>query len=256
MWWACRTLWHLNTAALYLGNWQQSLEYCRRALAHGRAVNDLRLQVAGLWRTGATHVFRGDPHEGFRWFEESLALSPAPFDDAMVRMARGYGLVRAGDVATGTAELAEALVWFERSRLSFTRTMTALRLSEGQLMQGERPRARALLEEVRATSRQLGYGYFEGVAERLLGESFLPDDPARASGHVETAMRILREIGAQNELAKTLMSHAEIMRSRGECGQARQLLEQASEIFEAIGTLDEPARVRAALATLSGSLPR
>src|SRR5206468_4023451 len=40
IWWACRTLWGLHTASLYLGEWSRGLEYCRRALAHGQAVND------------------------------------------------------------------------------------------------------------------------------------------------------------------------------------------------------------------------
>src|SRR5262249_53632136 len=57
VWWACRTLWHLSSAANILGEWQQSLRYCQRALEHGEAVNDLRLKVVGRWRTGSTSIF-------------------------------------------------------------------------------------------------------------------------------------------------------------------------------------------------------
>ena len=60
VWWACRTLWGLHTAALYLGEWSRSLEYCRQALEHGQAMDDLRLKVVGWWRTGSTHIQRGD----------------------------------------------------------------------------------------------------------------------------------------------------------------------------------------------------
>src|SRR4029453_19634794 len=82
VWWACRTLWHLITAANALGEWHRSLAYCQRALQHGLAVDDLRLKVVGWWRTGATHVQRGDPVRGLQCCEEALALAPIPFDAA------------------------------------------------------------------------------------------------------------------------------------------------------------------------------
>ena len=69
IWWACRTLWQLNTAALYLGDWERSLEYCRRSLAHGQALGDLRLRAAGWWRTGSTHIQRGDVAAGLECCE-------------------------------------------------------------------------------------------------------------------------------------------------------------------------------------------
>ena len=250
VWWACRTLWVLSTAALYLGEWDRSLQYCRRALDLGHQVNDLRLKAVGLWRTGTAHIHRGDPSTGLHYCDEALGLSPAPFDAALSRIVHGYGLVRCGQAAAGTAELREALTWLERSQLRYTRSVTALRLAEGYLRLGELPPARALLEEVLATTRQLGYRHFEGVAERLLGESFVSDDPARAAGHLENAMRILEEVGARDEIAKTLVNQAEVARAAGDRLEARQLLQRALGIFDALGALDEPGRLRAALATL------
>src|SRR5262245_28925006 len=64
VWWACRALWGLSMATNGLGRWEQGLAYCRRALGYGREVNDLRLKVVGLWRTGSIHIRRGDPEVG------------------------------------------------------------------------------------------------------------------------------------------------------------------------------------------------
>jgi len=94
VWWICRTLWGLMSVANGLGEWEPSLEYCRRALEYGQTVNDLRLKVVGWWRTGSTHVQRGDPEAGLRCCEEALALSPIPFDAAMVKAVKGYGLIK------------------------------------------------------------------------------------------------------------------------------------------------------------------
>ena len=59
LWWAGRTLWYLSLAAANaLGEWDASLDYCRRALDQGAALNDLRLKAVGWWRMGSAHIQR------------------------------------------------------------------------------------------------------------------------------------------------------------------------------------------------------
>src|SRR5262249_11712096 len=192
IWWACRTLWALSPLANYVGEWERSLEYGRRALDHGQTVNDLRLKVVGWWRTGSTHIQKGDPEPGLRCCEEALALSPAAFDAAMVRAVHGYGLVKAGDLIKGVAELDEAVAWFERSQLHYTRSLFALWLAEGHLALGQPSEARALLETVVTTTHEKGYRHLEGAAERVLAEALGPVDPA-APGHLARAALLLEE---------------------------------------------------------------
>jgi DNA-binding NtrC family response regulator/tetratricopeptide (TPR) repeat protein len=250
VWWACRTLWHLITIANALGEWRQGLEYCRRALAHGQRVDDLRLKVVGWWRTGSTHIQQGDATTGLQCCEQALALSPIPYDIAMIRAVRGHGLVKVGEVEAGTTELAEAVVWFDRSHLRYTRSVFALRLGEAYLRQGKHVQARTIFEDVFATSHEAGYRHLIGVAERLLGESFTTENPALAAPHLEAASRILEEVGARNEVAKVLVAQANLCYAGGNPTGARQLFERALTLFETLGTLDEPHRVRAALLKL------
>ena len=93
--------------------------------------------------------------------------------------------------------------WFDRSHLSQFRWFYGLWLAEGYLRKGERPRARAIVEEILAGSRGISRRV-EGFGERLLGEGLILDDPAAAARHLETATRILEEIGARDEYAKAL----------------------------------------------------
>lgn len=250
VWWACRTLWHLITIANALGEWRQGLEYCRRALAHGQRVDDLRLKVVAWSRTGSTHIQQGDATTGLQCCEQALALSPIPYDIAMIRAVRGHGLVKVGEVEAGTTELAEAVVWFDRSHLRYTRSVFALRLGEAYLRQGKHVQARTIFEDVFATSHEAGYRHLIGVAERLLGESFTTENPALAAPHLEAASRILEEVGARNEVAKVLVAQANLCYAGGNPTGARQLFERALTLFETLGTLDEPLRVRAALLKL------
>jgi class 3 adenylate cyclase/tetratricopeptide (TPR) repeat protein len=250
IWWACRTLWGLSGATNLAGEWRESLEYCHRALEHGQAANDLRLKTVGWWRTALTNVERGDVENGLRCCEEALALSPIPFDLAMTRAVRGCGRIKAGDATGGMAELQEALEWLGRSHLSYQRARFALWLADGHLRGGEPSQARGVIEEVLGISHEFHYRRVEGEAERLLGESLIPDNPTTAADHLATAMGILEEVGARNELAKALAARGELHRATGDFATARKLLDGALRIFEELGTIDEPPRVRAALAAL------
>jgi class 3 adenylate cyclase/tetratricopeptide (TPR) repeat protein len=254
VWWACRTLWGLSIALIYLGEWERSLDCCRRALEHGQAVNDGRIKVVSWWRTGWTHIQRGDPTTGVRCCQEALELAPSPVDAAMAKAAQGYGLVRLGQLQAGTAQLAEAVEWFDQSDLRLTRSSFGVWLGDSYLLQGEPGRARPILEQVMTTSREFGYRHLEGIAGRLLAQSLAGEDPGGAARHLETALRILEEVGARNEYAKALMTQAQLRRAVGDSAEARRLLGHALAVFEALGTLDEPRRVQAALAGLGVTL--
>jgi hypothetical protein len=88
------------------------------------------------------------------------------------------------------------------------------------------------------------------VAERLLGQCLASDAPAEAARHLEDGARILDEVGARNDFAKALVAQAELARRKGDGSRAHELFERALGIFESLGTVDEPAHVRAALLTL------
>jgi DnaJ-domain-containing protein 1 len=81
-------------------------------------------------------------------------------------------------------------------------------------------------------------------------ECLAREAPATAEDYVETAIRIFEQIGARNDLAEAMVTQAASRQSAGDVTKARQLLQQARAIFQALGTLGEPMRVEAALAAL------
>src|SRR5256886_13460636 len=92
--------------------------------------------------------------------------------------------------------------------------------------------------------------YLEGVAERALGQALTGVESEAAAEHLEVWKAILEEIGARDEVARTLVAQAGLRRAAGDGRGARRLLERAATIFETLGTLDEPQRVRASLTAL------
>jgi tetratricopeptide (TPR) repeat protein len=255
LWWAVRTISHLSPAALYRGEWDRSLKYCRRAIEHGTTLNDVRVRVIGLWRMGLTYIHQGDPERGARYCSEALALGPQPYDAATAKGAHGYAEIRAGRVDAGIDELREAVAWLESSNLRYPWWRFSLLLSEGHLRAGDRAAARSLAEGVLEQSRDMGYLHFEGMACWLMGECLAPEDPSSAEPYVENAMGILERVGARNDLARAMMTRAALHQAAGDVATARALLDQAYAIFQALGTLDEPLRVEAARAALDQGNP-
>jgi class 3 adenylate cyclase/tetratricopeptide (TPR) repeat protein len=253
LWWASRTLWNTAQAAIYMGEWEAGLAYCRRVLAHATTLDDRRLKVVGMYRLGSVHIFQGDIERGLRCCEEALTLNPLPFDVAMAKVFHGYGQIKAGRLDAGIAELTEAVAWFDRLRLHHVRVTPALRLAEGYLYRGELGTARALIDDVLITSRAKGYRYVEGLAHRLLAECLAVESPAIALQHVTDAYRIFEAADARNDLAQSLVTRAKLSQSNPV--EARRLLHEAMAIFQALGTVDEPSRVSAALAAIDRGSP-
>jgi tetratricopeptide (TPR) repeat protein len=253
-WWAGRTLWHLTAIANYLGDWEASLDYCRRGLEHGDALQDLRLKVVGWTRMGLAHIQHGDIERGLECCNEALGLAPLPRDAAFARVILGYGKIKAGWLDEGIAELSEGLAWFESSHMRWTHTIGAVWLAEGCLRRGDRAVARPLIERVLATSRATGYLHYEGRACWLMSECLAADAPAAAEDHVETAMRIFERVGARNDLARAMVTRAALRQRAGDVATARRLLGEASAIVQALGTRGEFARIAAARAELDRGL--
>ena len=63
----------------------------------------------------------------------------------------------------------------------------------------------------------------------------------------EKAIAIFHKIKAENELAVACSGTGRLHKLRGECTESRRQLTQALEIFECLGTLIEPDKVRKGL---------
>ncbi|NIQ88497.1 MAG: tetratricopeptide repeat protein [Deltaproteobacteria bacterium] len=123
-------------------------------------------------------------------------------------------------------------------------------LGEGYWLAGEDDKARQTLEEGLEMAERYGVRYYAGFAHRLLGEIALKNNPAQAAPHFEKSIAIFQEIKAENELALAYAGYGRLLKEQGEIARAREFLTNALEIFERLGTLIEPEKVREILAEL------
>jgi tetratricopeptide (TPR) repeat protein len=248
MWWCCRTLWFLASAALALGQWRESVAFCERALEYGRAVSDSRLMAVAWLRLGAAHVHRGEWETGVDCCNQAEQLTHTAFDTAMLKVNRGYGLVRGGQHAVGIASIGEGLDWFRRAGLRYSQLIVEIRLAEAHLRAGDAAASVALSRETLASSRELGYRHVEGMALAILGAGLCGTDAEDAGRTLAAAADVLEEVGALNDLARVKVGQSRLAEAAGDRTGSANLLRSALRLFEALGTLDEAAAVRTALA--------
>ena len=131
-----------------------------------------------------------------------------------------------------------------------TETICAAYLGEGYWLAGEYDKARQTLEEALDLAERCGYRYYIGMAQRLLGEIAIETNPAQAAHHFEKSISVFREIKAEDELAMAYSGYGRFHKQQGNIAEAREYLTNALEIFERLGTLIQPDKVREELAGL------
>jgi tetratricopeptide (TPR) repeat protein len=124
-------------------------------------------------------------------------------------------------------------------------------LGEGYWLAGEDDKARQTLEKGLEMAERYGMRYYVGFAHRVLGEIALKTNPAQAATHFEKSITVLQEIKAENELVLAYAGYGRLHKQQGQIAKARNYLSKALEIFERLGTLMEPDKVREVLAELS-----
>jgi tetratricopeptide (TPR) repeat protein len=258
-WWAARTLWFLAVASNYLGEWAVSIDYCRRGIGHGAALGSplsRSVQPQGWARMGLAYIQQGNIERGLQCCDEALALGPILLRDAaLAKVGRGYGQIKACRFEAGFAELREALALQNRSGFLFSYLSFALFLAEGYLRRGDTASAGPLIRDVLEGSKAKGYSQIEGRACWLMADCLAGEGSEAAAGYIERSMQILERVGGRSDLAKAMLTQAALRQRVGDTMEARRFLERASALFRELGTLDEPARVEAALAALDRGSP-
>lgn len=94
------------------------------------------------------------------------------------------------------------------------------------------------------------------IAHRLLAEQASGGDVVRAAlgaeQHFTQSIALLQGLGIDGELALAYAGYGRLHKRQARIAEARDYLTRALEIFERLGTLIEPDKVRAELAALPG----
>jgi tetratricopeptide (TPR) repeat protein len=104
--------------------------------------------------------------------------------------------------------------------------------------------------EALEVAERCGAKFFGGWDHLVLGEAAIEKEVSQAAPHLEKCVTIFTEIKAENFLAKTYAAYGRLYKKKGDIAKAREYFTKALDIFNRLGTLIDPDKVKEELASL------
>jgi class 3 adenylate cyclase/tetratricopeptide (TPR) repeat protein len=239
-----------SRACSSLGRWDQAIEEGRKALGVAEESSDNSSITFAAWNLSIAYNWKGESDMAIKYGELAVQKAQTRADKAWAQRSLGWAWCRAGETTRGIELLTTVLPIFRARQFITNEIDLTCFLGEGYWLAGQDDKARQTLEKGLEIAERYGTRYYVGFTRRLLGEIALKTNLAQAAPHFEKSIAVFREIKAENELALAYAGHGRLHKKQGQVAQAREYLTKALEIFERLGTLIEPDKVREELAGL------
>ena len=235
-------------AYAYLGRFDQATALGHQALAVTEQFRDDTNMSFAAWSLGFAYMCKGDLSRAIEYDTLGVEKAPTPAERAWAEGSLGAALCRAGEVDKAIAILAPLSAGL-RSGGFVPGERFALFLGEAYLRDGQFACAKQAMEEGLQIQTDHGMSYEAGVTHRLLAELALSVNPAQseeplAEHHFLQSIAMLDAVSAPSDLALAHWGFGRLRTNQGRIMEAREHLSRALGIFETLGTLMEPERIR------------
>ncbi len=237
-----------STAAGFAGWVLGAMGEFDRALAHADHGIQLAQEIRNPFAEAAAYQYRalirdqrGEWAKAVADLQEAGRIAERAGDLVRVYIVKaweGRAHAMAGDPDRGRALVEESLALATRIGAKFVRQQQKVNLATCLLALGEFQAMPPLCEEAISLAAEAGDKMIKALALRSLAEAYAaldPSDPQKAETAVLEAIRLLQEIGAQPELARSYVSYARLLKAWGERDRAREHLAQAIRMFSKMG---------------------
>jgi tetratricopeptide (TPR) repeat protein len=248
-----RHVWTISEISLIyscIGHWDRAVEYGQKALSIAEEYSNNSLISFSAWAISVAYSRKGDLARAVEYGNLSFEKAPTPNDRILSQGFLGWALCRAGELSKGIDLLNQALQMYQVARFVPSEIMVKTYLGEGYLLAEEFEKSKQMLEDVLNMPEISKMQYYIGWAHRLLGEIALKTNWAQSTPHFKESIATLQEIKAENELALAYAGYGRLYKQKGQIAKAREYLTKALGIFERLGTLIEPEKIREILAEL------
>jgi len=219
-------------------------------LERSKEVSDVNLLSLAYWSMAVPLLEKGEFDVGINYSKKCLDISPTPLMAVFGTGYMGYGYYKKGELNKAITYLEKAVQQANDFGLVHHHTEFGLYLAEAHLSNNNKGQALEIINNALGIIRKSGYKYWEGAFYRVLGELYDKSEFKQAKKHIEESIRILKKVGAKNELAKCYLSLGRLYKEKGEKDKAKKYVTQALNLFEKLGTLHEPEKAREVLKDL------
>jgi tetratricopeptide (TPR) repeat protein len=242
----------------YLGRWEEALKESQKGLKVAEEFSNNSLISHATWAFSMAYTGKGDLSQAIKYGELAVEKAPTPADKIWAQCFLAWARCRAGEPHRGVEDLTMAISIQRAGGFKVGEIFFSVYLGEGYWLAGEYDKATKTLQEVLKLTESCEMKWIIGMAERILGQIALETNPKQveeplAAPHFERSIALAQEINAENELALAYAGYGRLHKQQGDVARAREYLTKALEIFERLGTLIEPDKVRKELAELPKS---
>jgi tetratricopeptide (TPR) repeat protein len=249
--------WALQAASWaysYLGQWDKAVEEGQEELKLAEQFSDNSAASFAAWIISMAYSFKGDLDKAIEFGELAVQKAPTPADEAWAGASLAWALCRSGQAKKWVENLAFLIPIYRAGNFVPGEAHT-LFLAEGYFLAKEYDKASQTLEELLEIAERCGMRFIIGSAHRFLGEIAMltksdQDAELTAASYFEKSIAVLKEINAENELALAYSGYGRLYKHQGQIAHAREILMEALQIFDRLGTLIEPDKIRKELAEL------
>ena len=244
------SLFYTSLAYIWLGRWNEAADSGKEALRLAQEYSDDSLISLAGRSLCLVYTFKGDLNRAIAYGENAVEKAQTFLDRTQSELFLAYAKCRAGIWEGNIGRLAEIVQLAGDTVPGSLRMAYVPFLAEAYILAGQHDKVGQTVQEALELAERHGARYFLGWAHRLLGEIALKTGAGEARPHFEQAISVFSEIKAENELALAYSGMGRYHKQQGTVEEARKYLADALKIFERLGTLIEPDKVRKELAEL------
>jgi class 3 adenylate cyclase/tetratricopeptide (TPR) repeat protein len=234
---------------LMTGRWDEGLREIDRAAAVGAERSDNGMVSFGTAFGSWVSLEKRDWASAFEQANAAKEIAPTIYFRGFAFGFLASALCHAGAADQGLPILEQIAPMIRASRHELAWIFVAWRLADAYVVAGDLAKAKELLDEIHESATKSKVSFFIGGSERCLADIALAEgDASTALRLLEPAIETLRSSGSENEFALALAAYGRAQTLNGDDEEAHTSLEEARSIFERLGTLEEPERLRQELA--------
>jgi len=234
----------------HLGRWDEAIEAGQKGLRKAQDHSDDSSVAWAAVAISFAYTNKRDMGRAIEYGEMAVAKAHTASDKVLAEHTFALALCHAGETNKAIELLAGLSLAIDSARFVMLEIPINLYLADGYRLVGEYYKGRKTAEAILKTAERSGSRHAIGYACLLLGVMSMESEPTQAATFFEKSIDVLREIKAENYLPLAYAGYGRLHKQQGNTEQAREYLTKALEIFERLGTLIEPDKVREELADL------